>query len=102
MVIDGDNFATYFLYVQAKQPNQEGSDDHYQVLTEYMCSSKYTTVADPEGGGVRSSRPWDRGGGHKNFFRPFEPQFGLVAKCYFRNKKKKSMLIVIIAKKKIS
>ena len=28
-----------FLYVQAKKPNQEGSDDHYQVLREHMYSS---------------------------------------------------------------
>ena len=33
------------------------------------------------------------------FFWPFEPQFGLVAKYYFRSQKKRSMLIVIIEKK---
>ena len=93
-----------FLYVQAKQPNQEGSDYPYKVLTAHMCSSKYTTVVDPDFQikGGRSSRPWDGGGGLNNFFWPFEPQFGLVAKCYFRNKKKRSMLIVIIEKKIIT
>ena len=49
-------------------------------------------MADPDfkirGGGGGSSRTWDRGGGLKKFFRHFEPQFGLVAKCYFRNKKR--------------
>ena len=68
-----------------------------------MYSSKYTTVADSDfqiRAGGRSSRPCDRGGAVSiYFFWPFEPQFGLVAKCYFRNKKKRSMLIVIIEKK---
>ena len=48
-------------------------------------------MADPDfkirgGGGHPGPRIGE--GGLKNFFRPFEPQFGLVAKCYFRNKKR--------------
>ena len=53
-----------------------------------------SSVADPDlqikgkgggrvGGGRRSSRLWDKGGGgglKKNFFRPFRPRFGLKNK----------------------
>ena len=47
---------------------------------------KKTAITDPDlqirwgaGGGERSSRPWDKGGGvvAKNFFPPFGPKFGL-------------------------
>ena len=94
-----------FVYVQAKQPNQKGSDDHYQVLTEHMYSSKYTTVADSDfqiRAGGRSSRPCDRGAVSIYFFRSFESQFGLVAKCYFRNKKKEVNVNCDYVKKKLS
>ena len=40
--------------------NQEGSDYPYQVPTEHMYSSKYTTMANPDlqiRPGGRSSRP---------------------------------------------
>ena len=45
-----------FLYVQAKKPNQEGSDDHYQVLTEHIMYSSWVYYS----GGSRLS---DKGGG---------------------------------------
>ena len=68
-----------------------------------MYSSKYTTVADSDfqirAGGGGHPGPAIGGAVSIYFFRPFESQFGLVAKCYFRNKKKRSMLIVIIEKK---
>ena len=63
--------------------NQEGSDYPYQVPTENMYSSKYTTMANPDlqirqgGGGGRSSRPWDRETVSNFIFRAFGPQFGL-------------------------
>ena len=62
-------------------------------------------MADPDfpiragGGGHPGPGIGEGGRSQKCFFRPFEPQFGLVAKRYFRNKKKRTMLIVIIEKK---
>ena len=80
-----------FLYVQAKQPNQEGSDDHYQVLTEHMYSSKYTTVADSDfqiRAGGRSSRPCDRGGGLNIFFLALRASVWSRSKVLFSQQKK--------------
>ena len=69
-----------------------------------MCSSKYTTVVDPdlirEGGGGHSG-PGIGGAVSIIFFWPFEPQFGLVAKYYFRSKKKEVNVNCDYRKKKI-
>ena len=81
-----------FLYVQAKKPNQEGSDDHYQVLTEHMYSSKYTTVADSDfqiRAGGPSSRPCDRGGGLNKFFLALRASVWSRSKVLFSQQKKR-------------
>ena len=54
---------------------------------------------DKGGGAVIQALGWGGGAVSIIFFWPFEPQFGLVAKYYFRSQKKRSMLIVIIEKK---